>query len=203
MWKKLMKARRNARAEVKAAQSRAKAEVKARAQLTKSQTKLLAKQEAKLRKAEAKGLKAKQKLAETKLKQIQAGRVNRASVARVLGAARLAAPVLVPLVYQAITKLRSVSTSAQAKQLGVAPERLGQHSGYGAPIQARIDGISEQLAGSGLPSGFVRDMRERLEKLSHAVDNAEFLTPEKRRGAHRSINQDVDAVVAEIDRRHR
>lgn len=210
MLKKILRSRRDAKnrakAEVKAAKTRAKAEVKARSQLTKSQTKLLNKQEAKLRKAEAKGLKAKQKhemkLAETKLKQMQAGRINRANVARVLGAAQLAAPIVVPLAYQVMTKLRDAGTQAQAKQLGITPERLGQHSGHGAPVKARIAGIKESLASSGLPSGFVRDMRDRLDKLADAADNAEFLTPDKRRQAHRSITSDVDAVVAEIDKRH-
>ncbi|WP_342743327.1 DUF6474 family protein [Corynebacterium aquilae] len=210
MLKKILKKRRAAKqaakTEVKAAQARARAQVKARAQLTKSQAKLLERQEKKLRKAESKGLKAKRKherkLAETKLKQLEAGRLNKATVSRFLGVARLAAPVVLPLLYQAITKARSVGVSAQAQRLGVSAQALGEHSGHGAPLKARIDGVKNTLKESSLPAGFVRDANNRLDKLVEAVDNAEFLTPDQRRRAYRSINGDIDGVVGEIQDRH-
>ncbi|MDK8450308.1 DUF6474 family protein [Corynebacterium mastitidis] len=203
--KSLSKRRARSKAHIKAAKTKAKAEVKAQAKARQRQAKLLAKQEKGLLKAEHKGLKAKhkheRKMAENKLAQIQAGKFNADNVKRWTGAARLLAPIALPLIYRGLTALREQMNSARARKLGVTTDQMAQFSGYGAPLKARIHGIKQSLEGTGLPSGFVHDVEDRLEELSAAVDNAEYMTEEQRRRAHSSISHDIDQVTNEIQGR--
>ncbi|KQB83430.1 DUF6474 family protein [Corynebacterium lowii] len=203
--KNLSKRRARSKAQIKAAKTRAKAEVKANAKARKRQAKLLAKQEKGLLKAEHKGLKAKRKherkMAENKLAQIQAGKFNADNVKRWTGAARLLTPIVLPLAYRALTALREQANSAKAQKLGVTTDQMAQFSGYGAPLKARIHGIMQSLEDSGLPSGFVHDVEDRLKELSASLDNAEYMTEEQRRRAHSSISRDIDQVTNEIQGR--
>ncbi|KQB83397.1 DUF6474 family protein [Corynebacterium oculi] len=205
LLKNLSKRRARSKAQIKAAKTRAKAEVKAQAKARQRQAKLLAKQEKGLLKAEQKGLQAKRKherkMAENKLAQIQAGKFNADNVKRWTGAARLLTPILLPLAYRGLTALREQTNSAQARRMGVTSDQMAQFSGYGAPLKARIHGIKESLKDSGLPSGFVRDVEDRLEELSASLDNAEYMTEEQRRRAHTSIARDIDQVTNEIQGR--
>ena len=95
--KKIKKARREARAEVKAAKTRVKAEVKEASKAQKRQQKILAKQEKALIKSEEKGLKKRRKhekkMAQLELDKLKHGRLNKDNVKRYAGALRTAAPL--------------------------------------------------------------------------------------------------------------
>ena len=48
--------------------------------------------------------------------------------------------------------------------------------------------------------GYKRDINERLDELKAAVDNAEFMTDQQRRRAHRSVSNDIDLITEDIQR---
>lgn len=206
LLKKFRKSRRAAKAELKAAKTKAKAEVKSADKARKRQQKLLANQEKQLVKSEEKGLKQRRKhelkLAKTELEKLRAGRFNADNVKRYAGAARTAAPLLLPLLYRAIVSGRQQFEQSRAKKAGVTTDQLASFAGHGASIKARTQGIRNTLDENGsLPAGFKRDIKERLDDLDAAVDNAELMTPQQRRRAHSSINREIDMVTQEIQDR--
>lgn len=199
----IRKRRAKTKAEIKAAQARAKTEAKESAKLDLKRAKLLAKQENNLVKAEQKGLKTKRKherkQAENELEKIKAGKLNKDRVNRWLGASRLLVPVLLPIVYKLATASREKFTEARAHQIGVSSDELARFSGHGAPLKARLQGIHNSLEeNEDLAPGFIRDAEDRLEELGSAVDSAEYMTPELRRRAHRTISRDIDTLVDQI-----
>ncbi|MEJ5998067.1 DUF6474 family protein [Corynebacterium sp. H130] len=195
VFEKVRKARAKTKAEVKAAKARAKAEVKAAAKTKNRQAKLLAQQEHKLLKAEQKGLKAKRKqelkLAKTELERIKAGKLNKAKVQRYLGVARMVTPVLLPLIYKGMTAGQEVLTKQRAQKHGLTTAEMSQFAGYGAALKARIAGARKH-------GDLKFSVRERLDELDKAVDNAEYMTPEQRKRAHRSISADLDALLSKL-----
>ena len=204
--KKFRKSRRAAKAELKAAKTKVKAEVKSADKARKRQQKLLANQGKQLVKSEEKGLKQRRKhelkLAKTELEKLRAGRFNTDNVKRYAGAARTAAPLLLPLLYRAIVSGRQQFEQSRAKKAGVTTDQLASFAGHGASIKARTQGIRNTLDENGsLPAGFKRDIKERLDDLDAAVDNAELMTPQQRRRAHSSINREIDMVTQEIQDR--
>lgn len=206
LLKKFRKSRRAAKAELKAAKTKAKAEVKSADKARKRQQKLLANQEKQLVKSEEKGLKQRRKhelkLAKTELEKLRAGRFNTDNVKRYAGAARTATPLLLPLLYRAIVSGRQRFEQSRAKKAGVTTDQLASFAGHGASIKARTQGIRNTLDENGsLPAGFKRDIKERLDDLDAAVDNAELMTPQQRRRAHSSINREIDMVTQEIQDR--
>ena len=206
LLKKFRKSRRAAKAELKAAKTKAKAEVKSADKARKRQQKLLANQEKQLIKSEEKGLKQRRKhelkLAKTELEKLRAGRFNTDNVKRYAGAARTATPLLLPLLYRAIVSGRQQFEQSRAKKAGVTTDQLASFAGHGASIKARTQGIRNTLDENGsLPAGFKRDIKERLDDLDAAVDNAELMTPQQRRRAHSSINREIDMVTQEIQDR--
>lgn len=206
LLKKFRKSRRAAKAELKAAKTKVKAEVKSADKARKRQQKLLANQEKQLVKSEEKGLKQRRKhelkLAKTELEKLRAGRFNTDNVKRYAGAARTAAPLLLPLLYRAIVSGRQQFEQSRAKKAGVTTDQLASFAGHGASIKVRTQGIRNTLDENGsLPAGFKRDIKERLDDLDAAVDNAELMTPQQRRRAHSSINREIDMVTQEIQDR--
>src|SRR5690625_2683033 len=141
LLKKFRKSRRAAKAELKAAKTKVKAEVKSADKARKRQQKLLANQEKQLVKSEEKGLKQRRKhelkLAKTELEKLRAGRFNTDNVKRYAGAARTAAPLLLPLLYRAIVSGRQQFEQSRAKKAGVTTDQLASFAGHGASIKAR------------------------------------------------------------------
>lgn len=203
--KKIRKNRLAAKAEIKAAKVRARQEVKESAALDLKREKLLSKAEKNLLKEEKKGLKAKRKhdrkMAENALDQMKQGRINSKNITRWIGAARLALPLLIPVFYRAITSAREQLVSAKANRVGVNPEQLAQYSGHGAELKARIAGVRETVDQGNHPPGFVLDVKDRLDELTAAVDNAEFMMADQRRRAHSSISSDLGSITQEIQNR--
>ncbi|MEJ5927888.1 DUF6474 family protein [Corynebacterium sp. H128] len=202
VFESIRKARAKTKAEVKAAKARAKAEVKVAQKDRIRQQKLLAQQEHKLIKAEQKGLKAKRKqeikLAKTELAKRKAGKVNKNNVQRYVGVARMLAPLVLPLMYRGMTQAQELVNKQRAQKHGVTAAEMSQFAGHGASLKARITGLRKNVDEAPLPRGFKLDANERLDELDKAVDNAEFMTPEQRRRAHRSITSDLDMVAGQI-----
>ncbi|AGF73663.1 DUF6474 family protein [Corynebacterium halotolerans] len=204
---KIRKSRARTKAEIKAAKVRARQEAKEEAKLQLRREKLLVQQENDLLKAEKKGLKAKRKhqrkMAENALQQVKEGKVSARKIIKWSGTARVALPIVLPLVYRGVTAGREQLIAARARKLGVTPDQLAEFAGHGAPLKARIQGVRDNLEDTSLMPGFVRDVNDRLDELSAAVDNAEYMTPEQRRRAHDSVSRDIDQVTQQIQERLR
>lgn len=203
--KKIKKARREARAEVKAAKTRVKAEVKEASKAQQRQQKILAKQEKALIKSEEKGLKKRRKhekkMAQLELDKLKHGRLNKDNVKRYAGALRTAAPLLLPLVYRGIVAAQGQIETKRAKKAGLTTDQMAAFSGHGASLKARTAGIRNTLKDSDLPAGFKRDVKERLNEVDSSIDNAEYMTDQQRRRVHKSINAEIDTITAEIQQR--
>ena len=203
--KKIKKARREARAELKAAKTRVKAEVKEASKAQKRQQKLLAKQEKALIKSEEKGLKKRRKhekkMAQLELDKLKNGRLNKNNVKRYAGALRTAAPLLLPLIYRGVVAAQGQLEANRAKKAGLTTDQLASFSGHGASLKARTTGIRNSLKESNLPAGFKRDIKERLTEVDASIDNAEFMTDQQRRRVHKTIEGEIDNITAEIQKR--
>ena len=200
LLKTILKRRAQTKIEVKAAQARARQEIKSAAQLELRRPKLLAAEEKKLLKNESKLLKAqrkhREKMATAELQRL--GRLNSGKVLRYSAAIRAMAPLLLPLVYKAVVMVRDANTKSRAQQLGVSVDELAQHSGPGADLKARITGMEKSLATYKLPQGFQTDVVERLQALRTAVENADRMSPDQRKRAHRTISADLDELNKEV-----
>ena len=202
LLKTILKRRAQTKIEVKAAQARARQEIKSAAQLELRRSKLLAAEEKKLLKNESKLLKAqrkhREKMATAELQRLRKGRLNSSKVLRYSAAIRAMAPLLLPLVYKAVVMVRDANTKSRAQQLGVSVDELAQHSGPGADLKARITGMEKSLATYKLPQGFQTDVVERLQALRPAVENADRMSPDQRKRAHRTISADLDELNKEV-----
>lgn len=94
--------------------------------------------------------------------------------------------------------VRDANTKSRAQQLGVSVDELARHSGPGADLKARITGMEKSLATYKLPQGFQTDVAERLQALRTAVENADRMSPEQRKRAHRTISADLDELNKEV-----
>ena len=86
----------------------------------------------------------------------------------------------------------------RAQKAGVTADQLASFSGHGAPLKARTAGIRNSLKEANVPVGFKRDVKERLNELDSAIDNAEYMTDQQRQRTHRSISGEIDSINAEI-----
>ncbi|MGH3632034.1 MAG: DUF6474 family protein [Sciscionella sp.] len=123
---------------------------------------------------------------------------NALGVAKVLGPTVL--PVLAPIAAQAAGRARESYDRLRARKLGVPLDKLGEFSGRGGALHARIAGsltaVTENAAREGHSTQdeeFAATARVTLGKLAAAVRAAEHMPAGRRRAAHR-------AVVAELDR---
>jgi hypothetical protein len=148
------------------------------------------------------------KVAETQLKAAREGKLLSASrIRRMLTVTRLLAPVAVPLVYRASIAARGLIDERRADKLGVPLSQLGQFSGHGAQLSARIAGAEHSLrlvaekpksAKDPETKAFVAAITERLSDLSAAVAAAENMPTARRRAAHAAITEQLDGIDADL-----
>lgn len=179
----------------------AKAQQKLNKKLTKSQVKLdheLARSQAKIEKEQIATLQAQKKAA-------QSQGLTAAKVRRYLGVARMLAPILVPIVYQAVTALRGQLDARRAQQLGVSVEELGSFTGHGARLSARILGAEQSLVKieelkpkDAETRNFATAIRGRLTDLTTAVQAAEQMPAARRKTAHAAISAELDGIEADL-----
>ncbi|WP_024795986.1 DUF6474 family protein [Tomitella biformata] len=136
---------------------------------------------------------------------IEAGKFNAKKVGRYLGVARVVAPVVLPLAYRGATLLRAQLDQRRAQKLGVPVDQLGQFSGSGAKLSARIAGAERTLTKLSLEkprdaevAKFVSTMKQRLAELAAATDAAESMSAERRRRAHSAIARELDGIEADV-----
>lgn len=210
------KRRATRKAEAKALKHKAKLEAKLNAKNQRRRDRRLAKAEIKAAKAQVKADKAliaaqsrveKQQIATLKAQEKAAAQkgFTAAKVRRYLAVVRLLAPVLVPLVYQGVTALRGQLDAARAQRMGVAVAQLGEYTGHGAHLSARIAGAEKSLAEilerhpkDAETQKFADAIRGRLSDLTAAVHAAEQMPAPRRKAAHAGISRELDGIEADL-----
>jgi hypothetical protein len=165
----------------------------------------------KLAKNDAKALTSQQKVDEAHIKALAArekaareGKINAAKVRKYVGIGRVLAPVLVPIAYRAATLLRGQLDQYRAGRIGVDVKELGQYTGHGAKLSARIVGAERSVAEVAAShqdaetGAFADAIRSRLTELTTAVHAAEQMPPSRRKLAHGAISDELDGIEADI-----
>jgi hypothetical protein len=204
------KSRATRRAEARAIRARAKLEARLSA---KNETRRIKHAQRSTDKAFRAQVKAQQdsdrvalKVAEAQLKAAREGKLlSPARIRRMLTVSRLLAPILTPVVYRAAMASRALIDRRRADQLGVPLTQIGQFSGNGAQLSARIAGseqslrmVQEKKPKDVETKQFAVAITERLADLSAAVTAAEHMPVARRRAAHSAISSQLDGIEADL-----
>ena len=204
------KSRATRRAEARAIKAKAKLEAKLAARNEARRIKADGKRQSAAIKAGVKSQrdsdKAAIKIAETQLKSAREGKLLSVSrIRRTLTISRLLAPVVVPIVYRAAMAARGIIDQRKADRLGVPLSQLGQFSGVGGGLSARISRAEQSLrqVAEAKPKDaetkqFVTAINDRLKDLAAAVNTAEGMAPAPRKAAHARISAQLDGVDADL-----
>jgi hypothetical protein len=207
---KRRKSRATRRAEARAIKAKAKLEAKLAAKNERRRDKAARKAEARALKAQLRAQRASDKaalkVAETQLKAAQEGKLfSPTKIRRALTVTRLLAPIAVPLAYRGAMVARGFLDQRRADRLGVPLSQLGQFSGHGAQLSARIAGaeqtlrlVAEKKPKDAETKEFVAAITERLSELSAAVTAAENMPSAQRKAAHASISRQLDGIDADL-----
>lgn len=204
------KSRATRRAEARAIKTKAKLEAKLGARNDARRFKAERKAEARALSAQLRAQRqtdrAAVKVAETQLKAAREGKLfSPTRIRRMITVTRLLAPVVVPLVYRASITARGFADERRADRLGVPLSQIGQFSGHGAALSARIAGaerslrrVAEKKPKDAETGQFVAAITERLGDLSAAVSAAESMPAARRRAAHAAISDQLDGIDADL-----
>lgn len=204
------KTRAERRAEARATKARAKLEARLAAKNEVRRFKSTQRAEAKALRAQLKAQRDSdrvvQKAAATQLKAARDGRLlSPTRIRRLLTVSRLLAPIVVPVIYRATVAVRGRLDERRAGQLGVPLAQVGQFSGHGAQLSARIAGAEKTLRAvqENRPKDpetkkFATAITDRLADLAAAVTAAEHMPVQGRRGAHTAIADQLDGIDADL-----
>lgn len=204
------KSRATRRAEARAIKARAKLEAKLAAKNETRRIKGESRAAGRALKAQVKSQRdsdrAALKVAEAELKAAREGKLlSPTRIRRVLTVSRLLAPILTPLIYRAAMGARALLDQRRADQLGIPLAQIGQFSGHGAELSARIAGSEKSLrmVEDRKPKDvetkqFVSAISERLSDLAAGVTAAENMPASRRRAAHAAISSQLDGIEADL-----
>ncbi|MDT5325500.1 MAG: hypothetical protein QOF25_2652 [Mycobacterium sp.] len=204
------KSRATRRAEARAIKAKAKLEAKLAARNDARRIKADGRRQSAAIKAGLKGQrdsdKAALKVAEAHLKAAKEGKLLSPSrIRRVLTVSRLLAPVVVPVVYRAAIAARGTIDQRKADRLGVPLSQLGQFSGAGGALSARIAGAEQSLrqVAESKPKDaetkqFTSAITDRLKDLAAAVTASENMPTTRRKTAHAAIAEQLDGIDADL-----
>ncbi len=204
------KSRATRRAEVRAIRTRAKIEARLAAKNEARRFKAAQRADEKALKAQIKAQRESDrtalKVAEAELKAAREGKIlSPTRIRRTLTASRLLAPILAPVIYRAAISARALVDQRRADQLGIPLAQIGQFSGHGAQLSARIAGAEKSLRTvqdrkpkDAETKQFVSAITERLADLSAAVTAAENMPAARRRPAHAAISSQLDGIEADL-----
>ena len=124
-------------------------------------------------------------------------------VKNALAITRMLAPVLAPLAYKAATIARTQLDEARARKIGVDVHQLGDFTGHGAALNARIAGLENSLNelaehNAEDAAAFRESSRSRLSDLATAVHAAERMPTARRKAAHRAVATELDDIDAQL-----
>ena len=204
------KTRATRRAEARAIKAKAKLEAKLSAKNEVRRFKAAQKAETRALREQLKSQRASDqnalKIAEANLKAVREGALlSPTRIRRLLTVSRLLAPIIVPVVYRVAIGARGLIDQRRADQLGVPLAQIGQFSGTGGRLSARIAGAEQTLrtVQDNKPKDaetqrFVAAISERLADLAAAVTAAENMPAPRRRGAHAAITRQIDEIDADL-----
>lgn len=204
------KSRATRRAEVRAIRTRAKIEARLAAKNEARRFKAAQRADEKALKAQIKAQRESDrtalKVAEAELKAAREGKIlSPTRIRRTLTASRLLAPILAPVIYRAAISARALVDQRRADRLGIPLAQIGQFSGHGAQLSARIAGAEKSLRTvqdrkpkDAETKQFVSAITERLADLSAAVTAAENMPAARRRPAHAAISSQLDGIEADL-----
>ncbi|QUR69408.1 DUF6474 family protein [Mycobacterium spongiae] len=204
------KSRATRRAEARAMRSRARLEARLSAKNEARRIKAARQAEENALKAQLKAQRdsdrAALKTAETELKAAREGRLlSPTRIRRTLTVSRLLAPILTPVIYRAAMAARGAIDQRRADQLGIPLAQLGQFSGHGARLSARVSGaeqslrmVSDKKPKDAETKAFVSAITDRLTDLSAAIAAAENMPAQQRRAAHSAISTQLDGIEADL-----
>lgn len=204
------KSRATRRAEARAIKARAKLEARLAAKNDARRLKVDRRAAEKALKAQVKSQRDSDrtalKVAEAQLKATREGKLlSPTRIRRVLTVSRLLAPILTPVIYRGAMAARAVIDQRRADQLGIPLAQIGQFSGHGAQLSARIAGsekslrmVLERKPKDAETKQFVAAITERLTDLSAAVTAAENMPVARRRAAHAAISSQLDGIEADL-----
>lgn len=203
LFETIRAARAKTKAEIKAAEAKARQLAKEEAKNDKQTAKLLDRAEKRLLKEEKQGLKRKQKheqkLAKKELEKIQESGLTKKKAKQWVGASRILVPVLIPLVYRAITTYQENKVNDRARAAGLTATDMARFSSQGAELKGRVQAIRSQVDDNdALKDDFRRDVAVRLDELEAAINNVEQMNESQRRLAHETIDRDINKLTAEI-----
>jgi hypothetical protein len=200
------KSRATRRAEARAIKARAKLEAKLAAKNEARRIRVAQRTEARALKVQRDSDRTALRVAETNLKAAREGKLlSPTRIRRVLTVSRLLAPIIVPVVYRAAMSIRGLIDQRRADQLGVPLAQIGQFSGHGARLSARIAGAEQSLRAvqekrpkDAETRQFAAAISERLTDLSAAIPAAENMPAARRRAAHAAISKQLNEIEADL-----
>jgi len=204
------KTRATRRAEARAIKTRAKLEAKLSAKNEARRFKAAQRAETKAvrdhLKAQRDSEQTALKVAEANLKAVREGKLlSPTRIRRLLTVSRLLAPIVVPLAYRVAIAARGLIDQRRADQLGVPLAQIGQFSGHGGRLSARVAGAEQSLRTvqdknpkDAETKQFVTAISERLTDLSAAITAAENMPGPRRRAAHAAISRQLAEVDADL-----
>ncbi|MEV4124818.1 DUF6474 family protein [Nocardia sp. NPDC049707] len=202
------KRRPSRRAEAKALKHKAAMEAKLGARNDRKARRAEARTQRKVAKAQITTLQAEEKAALKVAAKAERDPFTASQVRKYLGVARVLVPVLAPLAYRAATYIRGRIDTRRAHQLGIGIEQLGDFSGHGGRLRARISNTEAALDKIGAQSGdkvnkgetqeFVAAIQDRLGNLTAAIRTAEQMPAPRRRAVHTSISSELSGIEADV-----
>ncbi|MBF6164407.1 hypothetical protein IU486_06415 [Streptomyces gardneri] len=200
------KRRPSRRAEAKALKHKAAIEAKLAAKNDRKARRAEARTQRKVAKAQIAAFQAEEKAALKLAAKAERDPFSAGQVKKYLGVARVLIPVLAPLAYRGATLLRGQLDTRRAQQLGVGIDQLGDFSGHGAKLQARItnaEAALEKISGQngkdkGETQKFVAATKDRLGSLTAAVHTSDQMPANRRRSVHASISHELSGIESDI-----
>jgi hypothetical protein len=128
---------------------------------------------------------------------------NALALAKVIGPAVL--PIVTPFVVRGAAVVRERLERRKARRLGVAVDDLGQYTGKGGALHARIAGAANGITEvhtkhEATPEdlAFADAAESDLRKLAAAVRAAERMPTPRRKAAHRAVSGELDRIEEKL-----
>ena len=138
------------------------------------------------------------------LKKLEGTKIGKEDMQRWLGLAKIATPVLLPMVYKLVSGVQSTDSAATAGAVDLKAAGINA-TGPGAALGVRIvrleqtlDQLEKTRGGEREVTDFIASTRTRLKDLRAAVEAAETTPTAQRREVHASISGELDRINKDI-----
>ena len=155
-------------------------------------------------KIDSAGRKHEYQLAEMELKKLDGTKLGKEDLERWLGLAKIATPVLLPMLYKVVSNAQSADSSSTAGAVDLKSAGINA-TGPGAALGMRIVRLEQTLDQLATTRGterevtdFVSSTRSRLQDLRAAVEAAEITPTAQRREVHASISGELDRINQDV-----